>query len=70
MCGTSPKGATMRPPLDASTLVLPGAAVALAAIARARDPGLPVVGVRNGLSLLGGGAPRRARRLRVSAARA
>jgi uncharacterized membrane protein YraQ (UPF0718 family) len=42
----------MRAPLDPSTLVLAGLAVILAVIAYVKDPGLPLVGARNGLSLL------------------
>jgi uncharacterized membrane protein YraQ (UPF0718 family) len=42
----------MRPALDPSTIVLAVLALALAAIAYLKDPGLPLIGARNGLSLL------------------
>ena len=42
----------MRGPLDPSTLALVGLAVVLAVIAYVKDPGLPAVGARNGLSFL------------------
>ena len=37
---------------DASTLILVGAAVLAAGVAYVKDPGLPAIGARNGLSLL------------------
>ena len=37
---------------DPSTYVLAAAAVALAVVAYIKDPGLPAIGVKNGLSLL------------------
>ena len=42
----------MRGPFDPSTLVLAALAIVLAAIAYVKDPGLPLVGARNGLSFL------------------
>lgn len=42
----------MRSPLDLSTLVLVGLAVVLAGVAYVKDPSLPSVGARNGLSFL------------------
>jgi uncharacterized membrane protein YraQ (UPF0718 family) len=42
----------MRPALDPSTIVLAVLALALAVIAYLKDPGLPLIGARNGLSLL------------------
>jgi uncharacterized membrane protein YraQ (UPF0718 family) len=42
----------MRLPLDLSTLVLTLVALLLAVIAYLRDPGLPLIGVRNGITLL------------------
>jgi uncharacterized membrane protein YraQ (UPF0718 family) len=41
-----------RSALDPSTLVLAGLALILAIIAYLKDPGLPLIGARNGLSLL------------------
>src|SRR5436309_13196826 len=38
--------------LDASTLVLAGLAVVFAIIAYVKDPGLPLIGARNGLAML------------------
>jgi uncharacterized membrane protein YraQ (UPF0718 family) len=38
--------------LDASTLVLTGLAVVFAIIAYVKDPGLPLIGARNGLAML------------------
>ena len=38
--------------VDPSTVVLVGAAIVLAAIAYLEDPGLPLLGARNGLSFL------------------
>jgi uncharacterized protein len=42
----------MRPAVDLSTLILTGITVILVVVAYLRDPGLPIVGVRNGLSIL------------------
>src|SRR5574341_628245 len=42
----------VRAALDPSTLVLVGLAVALAIVAYVKDPGLPLVGARNGFSML------------------
>ncbi len=42
----------MRGPLDPSTLVLVGVALALAVVAYVKDPGLPWLGARHGASLL------------------
>jgi len=44
--------ARMRAPLDLSTLVLAGLAVVLAVLAYVKDPGLPLIGARSGLSFL------------------
>jgi uncharacterized membrane protein YraQ (UPF0718 family) len=44
--------ARMRGPLDLSTLVLAGLTVVLAALAYVKDPGLPLIGARSGLSFL------------------
>jgi uncharacterized protein len=44
--------ARMRGPLDLSTLALAVLAVVLAVLAYLKDPGLPVIGARNGLSFL------------------
>ena len=41
-----------RSALDPSTLVLAGLALTLAIVAYIKDPGLPLIGARNGLSLL------------------
>ncbi|MBI1736362.1 MAG: permease [Candidatus Rokubacteria bacterium] len=41
-----------RSALDPSTLVLAGLALILAIVAYMKDPGLPLIGARNGLSLL------------------
>ena len=41
-----------RSALDPSTLVLAGLALILAVVAYIKDPGLPLIGARNGLSLL------------------
>jgi uncharacterized membrane protein YraQ (UPF0718 family) len=41
-----------RSALDPSTLVLAGLALILAIVAYIKDPGLPLIGARNGLSLL------------------
>ncbi len=48
----------MRPVFDLSTLILTLAALALAVIAYLRDPGLPLIGARNGLTFLGFILPR------------
>jgi uncharacterized membrane protein YraQ (UPF0718 family) len=42
----------MRTALDPSTLVLAGLALAFAVVAYVKDPGLPLLGARNGLSML------------------
>ncbi|PYM33346.1 MAG: hypothetical protein DME15_11440 [Candidatus Rokuibacteriota bacterium] len=42
----------MRGALDPSTLVLAGLALALGVVAYAKDPGLPLVGVKNGVAML------------------
>lgn len=42
----------MRGALDPSTLVLAGLAVILGIVAYVKDPGLPRIGITNGLSLL------------------
>ena len=51
-------GAGMRPVFDLSTLILSLAALALGVIAYIKDPGLPLIGARNGLSFLGFILPR------------
>jgi len=48
----------MRPPVDMSTIILFAIAVILALIAYVRDPSLPLIGARNGLSFLGTILPR------------
>jgi len=48
----------MRPPVDLSTIILFAIAVILALIAYVRDPSLPLIGARNGLSFLGTILPR------------
>ena len=48
----------MRSPLDASTIVLAAAAVVLAGIAYLKDPGLPLLGAKNGFSMLAFVLPR------------
>jgi uncharacterized protein len=48
----------MRSPLDTSTIVLAAAAVVLAGLAYLKDPGLPLLGVKNGFSMLGFVLPR------------
>jgi uncharacterized protein len=48
----------MRPPIDMSTIVLVGVAVILGVVAYLRDPSLPLIGARNGLSFLGTILPR------------
>jgi uncharacterized membrane protein YraQ (UPF0718 family) len=42
----------MRPVVDTSTLVLLALALALAAVAYLKDPGLPLVGAKNGVAML------------------
>ena len=42
----------MRSPLDTSTLILAAVAVVLAILAYLKDPGLPMLGVKNGVSML------------------
>jgi uncharacterized membrane protein YraQ (UPF0718 family) len=42
----------MRPVLDASSLVLIVLALALAVLAYLKDPGLPLIGARNGMAML------------------
>ncbi len=44
--------------LDPSTLVLAALAIALAVIAYLKDPGLPLIGARNGFAMLGFILPR------------
>src|SRR2546429_8227002 len=44
--------------LDLSTLVLAGLALVFAVIAYVKDPSLPLIGARNGLSMLGFVLPR------------
>ena len=48
----------MRSPLDTSTIVLAGAAVVLAALAYLKDPGLPLLGAKNGFAMLAFVLPR------------
>jgi len=48
----------MRPVFDLSTLILTVAALALAVVAYVKDPGLPLIGARNGLSFLSFMLPR------------
>jgi hypothetical protein len=48
----------MRSPLDTSTLVLAGAAVVLAVVACLKDPGLPLLGAKNSVAMLGFVIPR------------
>ncbi len=48
----------MRSPLDTSTLILAGVAVVLALVAYLKDPGLPLLGVKNGVSMLAFVIPR------------
>jgi uncharacterized membrane protein YraQ (UPF0718 family) len=48
----------MRSALDTSTIVLAAAAVVLAGIAYLKDPGLPLLGVKNGVSMLSFVIPR------------
>jgi uncharacterized membrane protein YraQ (UPF0718 family) len=42
----------MRSPLDTSTLILAAVAVVLAVVAYLKDPGLPLLGVKNGFAML------------------
>lgn len=48
----------MRSPLDTSTHVLAGAAVLLAVVAYLKDPGLPLLGAKNGFAMLAFVIPR------------
>jgi uncharacterized membrane protein YraQ (UPF0718 family) len=48
----------MRSPLDTSTLVLAAVAVVLTVVAYLKDPGLPLLGVKNGVSMLAFVLPR------------
>ena len=48
----------MRPAFDLSTLILVVAALALAVVAYIKDPSLPLIGARNGLSFLSFMLPR------------
>lgn len=48
----------MRSPLDTSTIVLAGAAGVLAALAYLKDPGLPLLGAKNGFAMLAFVLPR------------
>ena len=48
----------MRSPLDTSTLVLAAVAVVLTVVAYLKDPGLPLLGVKNGVSMLAFFLPR------------
>ena len=48
----------MRSPLDTSTLILAAVAVVLAVVAYLKDPGLPLLGVKNGVSMLAFVIPR------------
>ncbi|HEY7192346.1 MAG TPA: permease [Gemmatimonadales bacterium] len=48
----------MRSPLDTSTLILAAVAVVLAILAYLKDPGLPILGVKNGVSMLAFVIPR------------
>jgi len=48
----------MRSPLDTSTLVLAGVAVVLAVVAYLKDPGLPLLGAKNSVAMLGFVIPR------------
>jgi hypothetical protein len=41
----------LRPALDPATLVMPGIALALVVVAYLKDPGLPLLGAKTGLSL-------------------
>jgi len=48
----------MRSPLDTSTLLLAAVAVVLAIIAYLKDPGLPMLGAKNGVAMLAFVIPR------------
>lgn len=48
----------MRPAVDVSTFILAGLAVVLGLLAYLKDPSLPYIGARNGLSFLGAILPR------------
>jgi len=48
----------MRSPVDTSTIVLAAAAVVLAGIAYLKDPSLPLIGAKNGFSMLAFVIPR------------
>ena len=48
----------MRSPLDTSTLLLAAVAVVLAILAYLKDPGLPMLGAKNGVSMLAFVIPR------------
>ena len=48
----------MRSPLDTSTLILAAVAVVLAILAYLKDPGLPMLGVKNGVAMLAFVIPR------------
>jgi uncharacterized membrane protein YraQ (UPF0718 family) len=48
----------MRSPLDTSTLLLAAVAVVLAILAYLKDPGLPMVGAKNGVAMLAFVIPR------------
>src|SRR5580765_2830636 len=48
----------MRSPLDTPTLLLAAVAVVLAVVAYLKDPGLPLLGVKNGVSMLAFVIPR------------
>jgi uncharacterized membrane protein YraQ (UPF0718 family) len=48
----------MRSPLDTSTLLLAAVAVVLVVVAYLKDPGLPLLGVKNGVSMLAFVIPR------------
>jgi len=48
----------MRSPLDTSTLLLAATALVLAAVAYLKDPGLPVLGAKAGVSMLAFVLPR------------
>jgi len=57
----------MRSPLDTSTLLLAALALVLAAVAYLKDPGLPVLGAKAGLSMLAFVLPRMVVALRLRA---
>jgi hypothetical protein len=48
----------MRSPLDTSTLLLAPVAVVLAILAYLKDPGLPMLGAKNGVAMLAFVIPR------------